>query len=247
MSPVKKLLPVLVLTAAVLAIAMSAVSAAGSDEIPSIRAKPAPTVAAETVTVGGIALDTREIIITPLSAAGEALASGTDGNLRAVYREITTSEDKIEAWIPNLAETARQVDSGLDIRDLVVTDLFDLTIPADAEAALEGGGRLTLTFGLGVDAGTDVILATRCPGRDWNAIPARNNGDGTVTVTFTELCPILVLTEADFAVPADPSVLSPKTGADDVTGAPNMLIAACGSLCAMAAACAIYRKRADKV
>ena len=70
---------------------------------------------------------------------------------------------------------------------------------------------LTVTFKLGVSAGTEVVVMTESEGKWDNVKKTVNNGDGTVTVEFEHLCPVV------FAVKESQSgTTPPKTG--DETG-----------------------------
>ena len=59
------------------------------------------------------------------------------------------------------------------------------------DEALKGEGvTLTVDFAMGVEAGAEVAVFTYIDGQ-WNAIvEATNNGDGSVTCVFEDLCPV---------------------------------------------------------
>lgn len=78
---------------------------------------------------------------------------------------------------------------GLVARDLFLADLID-----DCKDWLEKPGTsLTITFEMNVAAGTDLQVATFINGQ-WQFVKkVVINNDGTVSVTFEDLCPIVFL------------------------------------------------------
>ena len=80
---------------------------------------------------------------------------------------------------------------GLDPETMVIRELIDASwLCEDHPAMLEPEGvTIDLTFDIGVDADTKVYVYVYIDG-EWTAVPVINNGDGTVTCTFEELCPI---------------------------------------------------------
>lgn len=55
----------------------------------------------------------------------------------------------------------------------------------------EPGKTLTVNFNLGVNAGTEVVVMTYIDGK-WEKIQSVvNNGDGTVTCVFEDICPVV--------------------------------------------------------
>lgn len=80
---------------------------------------------------------------------------------------------------------------GLDPETMVIRELIDASwLCEEHPAMLEPEGvTIDLTFDIGVDADTKTYVYVRIDGV-WTAVPVVNNGDGTVTCTFEELCPI---------------------------------------------------------
>lgn len=80
---------------------------------------------------------------------------------------------------------------GLDPETMVIRELIDASwLCEEHPAMLEPEGvTIDLTFDIGVDADTKTYVYVRIDG-EWTAVPVVNNGDGTVTCTFEELCPI---------------------------------------------------------
>ena len=104
----------------------------------------------------------------------------------------------------------------IDDKEYVVRDLVDVSFKETTcigeehghkEDLAEDGTTITITFDMGVDEETEVIVLVYIDG-EW--VPAEeviNNGDGTVTVTFEDICPVAFCVERG-------SVEPPKTGDD---------------------------------
>lgn len=69
---------------------------------------------------------------------------------------------------------------------------------------------VTLTFDVGVAKGADMDVLAYVDGK-WVEVPAKNNGNGTVTCEFEDFCPVA------FCVKASTNAAPPKTG--DAAGA----------------------------
>ena len=82
--------------------------------------------------------------------------------------------------------------------DLVIRDLFDVSLictDGHKEELAKEGVYLEVTFNLQIAAGTEVTVMVYLDGQ-WVSVPkVTNNGDGTVTVLFEDICPVV------FAVP----------------------------------------------
>lgn len=101
--------------------------------------------------------------------------------------------------------------------DYVIRDLVDVSFKYDDcrqqddhgnkdQWLAKEGNTVTVTFKLGIGKKTDVSVLTYVDGKWVKAEKVVNNGDGTVTVTFEDICPVA------FAV----GTAIPKTG--DVMG-----------------------------
>lgn len=92
---------------------------------------------------------------------------------------------------------------------MVIRDLFDVSWVCEhghADALAAAGVVLEMTFDLGVDADTTVVVMTY-KNNAWGEIAkVVNNGDGTVTCTFESLCPVSI------------SVMDKTAGDPDGTG-----------------------------
>jgi len=76
-----------------------------------------------------------------------------------------------------------------------VRDLFDISVICDPlkEALEPEGNVLTLTFDVGIGYGNEFQVYTYKNDK-WNKIPVVNNGDGTISCTFENFCPVAFVT-----------------------------------------------------
>ena len=122
------------------------------------------------------------LVITPISEAETSTEIPEDAReeLLYVYKELLEGD-----------MTLPYEQDGLDPETMVIRELIDASwLCEDHPAMLEPEGvTIDLTFDSGVDADTKVYVYVRIDGV-WTAVPVINNGDGTVTCTFEELCPI---------------------------------------------------------
>ena len=90
-----------------------------------------------------------------------------------------------------------------DTDTLVIRDLFDATwLCGEHPEMIEPEGIvLNLTFDLGLESGAPIYVF-QYKNNEWNKIEsAVNNGDGTVTCTFENLCPIAFVVDTSDYVP----------------------------------------------
>ena len=111
---------------------------------------------------------------------------------------------------------AEDMELPIDDKEYVVRDLVDVSFKETTcvgeehgheEALAEDGTTVTITFDMGVDADTEVVVLVYVDGQWITAEEVVNNGDGTVTVTFEDICPVAFCVERGTAEP-------PKTGDD---------------------------------
>lgn len=91
--------------------------------------------------------------------------------------------------------------------DYVIKEMVDLSFKYDGcrkdeehnskdECLRQPGVTLTLTFDLQVKKNADVVVLVYVDG-EWQPIESvKNNGDGTVTCVFEDICPVLFLVDA---------------------------------------------------
>ncbi|MBQ8859964.1 MAG: hypothetical protein IJ015_01335 [Ruminococcus sp.] len=186
------------------------VSVSAAEFVPSITNKGAPQLVVIDIVDGkevvgyitdadGNQLSTEYLdclIISSITEAlnGEKLPEGVKEQLLKVYDEFVNGA-KLSEVCPDLIEIVKDKwskDKTPD--DLVIKDLFDVTdYCEDIPTHLKDGTVLDLTFDLGIGSGTFITAMVYVDGK-W--VPVKdciNNGDGTVTVKFTEICPVAFL------------------------------------------------------
>ena len=90
--------------------------------------------------------------------------------------------------------------------DYVIRELVDVSFGKTGcvdpdhgheEWLAEEGNTITIKFDLGVHKSTDVVVMSYVDGQWVKAESVKNNGDGTVTCVFEEICPVAFCVEAD--------------------------------------------------
>ena len=130
-------------------------------------------------------------------------------------------------------------DADLDSSAMVIRDLFDVTFLCEdhPEMLAPKGVVFKIIFDLGVAADTDVYVQSYKNG-EWNPIvDVVNNGDGTLTCTFEDFCPVEFSVETE----AKPPV---QTG--DLGNMGMWILLAVVAVCGIAVLSVIYFKDAKK-
>lgn len=181
----------------------AALPAMAEEFVPSIGYKDNPTIEGEIELVDKEEnvlekLDSECLEITPVSEAidtPEDKRSDSDKLLVDVYEKLTDGTMKLP-----YDET---------MGDMVIRDLIDASLicgeehtdPNHVEELAKEDVYIRLTFDLGVKPETEVVVMAYVDGK-WEVIETvRNNGDGTVTCVFNQICPIAFSVEADSAEP----------------------------------------------
>ena len=214
----KKVLICLLAVAAVFACALSVSAEAGF--VKSITDKGAPDIVAdEDGNIGKILGDDGAeyvdccldcVIITPVAEAETSTEIPEDAKelLLQVYDELCDPDTKLSEIFDDLNDDVKAaLGEDKDADDLVIRDLFDITgLCSELKSLPKDGCSIDLTFDLSV--GKDVlVLGMIYYDGEWKQLDLANNGDGTVTVQFTELCPVA------FLVPGS-AANAPTTGED---------------------------------
>lgn len=76
--------------------------------------------------------------------------------------------------------------------NMVIRDLYDASFlcTEHPEMLKQEGVTLDITFDLGISADTELVVMTYIDGKWAPIVNVLNNGDGTVTCTFEDICPI---------------------------------------------------------
>ncbi len=229
----KRILSLIV--AMTLCVSLLASFAFAEDFVPSIGDKDHPEIVpVEGDIIGQIIGDDDQIIsdvdsgclvITPVSEANTSteIPDEARDTLLDVYDQLSNGSMELP------------YDSSLNPDDMVIRDLFDMSFLCEEHPEmLESGGTLKITFDLGVAAGDTVVAMVYVDG-EWITVELINNGDGTVTCFFDQVCPVV------FAVKQTET--PPQTG--DFSGSDILLWALlmAGSAVAFVVCIVIYRKK----
>lgn len=233
-----------VICIAVLAMVLSlCVPAMAADFMPSVNNKPAPEIvpvpeggSGGKPTIGVIRDENDKIIgyvyedclvVTPVSEVDQSKDIPEDAKqlLKDIYDKLTNG---------GMTLPYEEVNPNLNPGNMVIRDLFDASwLCGDhPELLSKPGNTLELTFKLGVAPGVEVVTMTYINGKWVPVVSTVNNGDGTVTCVFDEICPIA------FSVRTDVTE-SEKTG--DISSLLWVIIALV-ALAALVVVTVIYRR-----
>ena len=245
---------------------MLAVPASAVTFTPSVEQKPAPTVETMTDESGNEAaaiirdangnevhgVDAGDLIVTPFAALAQA-AQDISEMLSNAFEQIQDS-DSVADLVPDvdLDEVLRQRGSTANVGDLVVRDLFDVSVTGTAmEYLAQEGNNITLRFDLGIAPSASLLVFHNYEGSNWEVIDNDRvviNADGSVDVTFDSLSPVAFVvdsTETDTSATTDPDApTSPQTGDSSLSPVAGAGLIALGCV-AVASAAVVWKKRAQ--
>ena len=187
------------------------------------------------------------LIITSIAEALQGVDMPEDAKeeLLKVFEELKKSDLKLSDICPALTDIVKEKwgkDKSAD--DLVIKDLFDLSDVCDdiGKFLPEDGSTLDLTFDIGIKPGSFVAAMVYVDGKWVPVVDCVNNGDGTITVKFDQICPVAFLVPGEGSSNIDMSVVSPTTS--DTSG---IIMWSAVMLTALAAifALVIYRRRVN--
>ena len=256
----------LFLSVLLIAVTLAAPVSAAVNFTPSVEQKPAPTVDPITDSNGnqvsaiirdqngeevhGVSIDSGELIVTPISQASQA-AQAISEMLTNAYEQIQQA-DTIADLVPTIGEFLQTIGSAAQVADLVVRDVFDVSLTGTAaEYLAQEGNNITLRFDVGVAPSATLIVLHNYEGSNWEIIPddrVVQNADGTVDVTFDSLSPIAFVvdsTETDTSASTDADApTSPQTGDSSLPPVAGAGLIALGCV-ALASAAVVWKKRAQ--
>jgi len=240
---------------AIAMVAAMAVPAFAADFTSSVTGKSAPETVTTTnssgETVAAIIYDANgkevasipvgSLTVTPVSEVKTANAS-VSKQLTAAYEQLqTTSLDSIA---PALTDAVKTYSPQMTVEDLVVRDLFDVSLDNSAKEQLaKNGNAIKIQFALNLPSDALLLVLHNTEGTAWELIADNKvvrNSDGSVTVEFDSLSPIAFLTDGG-SLATDPNApTSPQTGYSE-----TMLWGTVGvGALALAALVLVIRKRA---
>lgn len=256
----------LFLSVLLIAVTLAAPASAAVNFTPSVEQKPAPTVDPITDSNGnevsaiirdqngeevhGVSIDSGELIVTPISQASQA-AQAISEMLTNAYEQIQQA-DTIADLVPTIGEFLQAIGSAAQVADLVVRDVFDVSLTGTAaEYLAQEGNNITLRFDVGVAPSATLIVLHNYEGSNWEIIPddrVVQNADGTVDVTFDSLSPIAFVvdsTETDTSASTNANApTSPQTGDSSLPPVAGAGLIALGCV-ALASAAVVWKKRAQ--
>ena len=254
------------LSVLLIAVTLAAPVSAAVNFNPSVEQKPAPTVDPITDSNGnqvsaiirdqngeevhGVSIDSGELIVTPISQASQA-AQAISEMLSNAYEQIQQA-DTIADLVPTIGDFLQTIGSAAQVADLVVRDVFDVSLTGTAaEYLAQEGNNITLRFDVGVAPSATLIVLHNYEGSNWEIIPddrVVQNADGTVDVTFDSLSPIAFVvdsTETDTSASTDANApTSPQTGDSSLPPVAGAGLIALGCV-ALASAAVVWKKRAQ--
>ena len=238
-------------------IAPFTVAVSAENFVPSITYKPAPELVGETddegrVVIGvvvdadGNSLSTEYhecIVITPVSEAEESedIPEAAAELLLSVYQNISQTDFDLSTLSEDLNKMVENdMGNGKNANDLIVKDLFDVTVLCDElkEQLAPIGNTLTLTFKVSVDKNVPVYAMAYKNDKWIPIVKTVNNNNGTITCTFEDFCPVA------FFVPASSEVNPPQTG--DNTDTIIWAVVMIAAIALIAGIVVVSRKQAKK-
>lgn len=252
------------LMAALLMVAMALPASAAVNFVDSVEQKPAPSV--ETVTdasgnevsaiiqdasgneVHGVTAD--QMSITPVSDLASAPAEIRE-QLEAAYEQIQNAAS-VANLVPDVdvASLLSAIGSSSSVEDLVVRDVFDVSVSGEAaEFLAQEGNAITIRFQLNIAPSSTLLVLHNYEGSNWEVIDNDKvviNNDGSVDVTFDSLSPVAFVvdqTETDTSASTDDDApTSPQTGDSSLPPVAGAGLIALGTI-AIVSAVVVWKKR----
>lgn len=169
-----------------------------------------------------------EITITAVAERENASATIRD-DLERAYTQIRAAQS-ISDFAPDAAAVLAQYDPKLSLENMVVRDLFDITLNDVAANWLnQDGHSIVLTFKLGLKPDDVLLVMTNHVGNQWKTVPRNDvviHENGNVTVKFDALSPIAFVVESSALNVAEGAPDSPQTGME---AAASMMTAGIGA------------------
>lgn len=233
----KKTLCLITVMALVLSLACT-VFAAQDDFVDSITYKGAPELVPDEDGNIGVLYDEDGQVIDEIGNDCLVITSIADIDKSDKIPEDAKNELKevYEALMDGSMKLPYEGDEDMVIRELIDASWLCVGTSEDHEAMLKPEGvTLELTFDLGVGKDVDVTVMTYVDGKWSPIVSVKNNGDGTVTCVFEEICPIA------FSVPVKDNTPPAQTG--DQTDLALWIGIMCVSALALAAVVVLFIRK----
>ena len=220
----KKLISFIMVMAVMLVSSVS-VMATEVDFVPSISNKGAPEIVVTYDENGkmviGILFDGRGgvvsteyeecIVITSVNDVKNSTKIPEDAKkeLLKVFEELNEDGAKLSEICPELDDIVKdELGDDWTADDLVVRDLFDITgLCEELKVELpKDGNTLELKFNLSLPKDAFITAMAYVDGKWQPIVETKNNGDGTITCVFEEICPVAFLTTGSGTATNTPSI-----------------------------------------
>jgi hypothetical protein len=167
-----------------------------------------------------IGISATEIVITAVADTATELTQEAQEKMDNAYEQIQNASSLTEL-VPELDDILETLGFEGTVEDLVVQDLFDISVSDDVKEYLAAGNTLTIRFDLEMDPDDLAIVLHNYEDDNWEVVDSEVNEDGSVDATFTSLSPVAIAVDS-LNVEVDTSAnapTSPQTGTDHpVTG-----------------------------
>ena len=165
--------------------------------------------------------------------------------MKAAYEQIKAAATLTDI-APSIGDYLKEIGSEASVEDLVVRDLFDVSVTG---AAAESS-PITVRFNLGLSQSATLIVLHNYEGSNWEIIPkdrVKQNADGTVDVTFDSFSPVAFVVDkqetADTTTPSTNAPSSPQTSDNGVLRVAG--VAALGLGCAAVIGSVVASKKRE--
>lgn len=213
---------------AVALVVMMSVTAFAAGFTPSVEYKEAPEVVTQTnaagETVAAIIRDANgkeigsikvEDLVVTASSATDKADPATKAQMDSAKEQIQSAENLSELS-KDLEKVVKEVSPDTKTEDLVVRDLFDVSLKgAAADLLSQPGSSITIRFKLSGDVNSLAAILHNIGGTTWETISNNRitrNADGTVSVVFYSLSPVAFLFDAGELAVEPGAPASPQTG-----------------------------------
>lgn len=208
----------LVMVAAALPVS-AANDAQGTGFVPSIEQQAAPEVddSDTALTVDGQEVSAEDLedlgyhlVLTPLSKANQAPNEEITDDLKGAADDVASAPGTEDMTFGNeedkAAFEAAKKAAEEEGKALVCTSIFDLSLVSSETGEKADPSNITVT--LKVANADDLVLVTHKPDDTWEVVPFINNGDGTITLTLSNLSPFAFFVKGAAAevVPEVPAI-----------------------------------------
>lgn len=183
--------------------------AAEGDFRPSVDSKDHPVIVPQDfngVSFDALILDENDEVVEGIHIVTEKKPDGQI--IVTAYSEKGIADDRVDV-VYFEASYQEILDAGSlkELNDLIplgmiVRDFFDITLVGAYNDIFKEGKKLQIKFDIGAQLKEKLMVLTRCSDESgWEFVESVTvNPDGTVTVVFDRLCPVIFLTEDTGAV-----------------------------------------------